>query len=140
MRLAEFDDLFDDVPLLIDLDRIHGGIAAGVTELFTRLLEAHGERLDARAQDVGEAQQHGQRDPLLFEIVRDLEQVDDPVRLFLVRAHDDMPIVVDVEEAGAPAFDVVQRARRIDRPARFTVGRRGFGDVGSHARKLIDHG
>ena len=56
VRLAELDDLLDDVALLIDLDRIHGRVAAGVAELLARLLEARRQRLDARAKDVGEAQ------------------------------------------------------------------------------------
>ena len=76
MLLAELDDLLDDVALLVDLDRVDGGVAAGVPELLARLLEALGQRVDARAEDVGEAQQHRQRDALLLEVVRDLEQVE----------------------------------------------------------------
>ena len=76
VRLAELDDLLDDVPLLIDLDRIHRRVAAGVAELLARLVEARGERLDARPKDVGEPKQHRERDPLLFQVVRDLEQIE----------------------------------------------------------------
>ena len=37
--LAELDDLFDDVTLLIDLDRIHGGVPALVAVLLSRFDE-----------------------------------------------------------------------------------------------------
>src|SRR5262249_51463865 len=115
--LAEFDDLFDDVALLVDLDRIDGRVRAGVAELLARLLEARREILDARTEDVGESQQHRQRDPLLLEVVRDLEKVHRVVRTIFVRTHDDVSRVVDVEEAGAPALDTIESAGRVDGPA-----------------------
>src|SRR6185503_14548101 len=52
VRLAELEDLLDDVALLIHLDRIHGGVAAGVLEFGAGFVEARRERLDARAEDV----------------------------------------------------------------------------------------
>ena len=119
VRLAEFDDLLDDVALLVHLDRIHGGVAAGVGELLARLLEAVGQRLDARAEDVREAEQHRQRDALLLEIVRDRRRGRrrGPDCSLSGRTMT-CPFVVDVEEAGAPALDVVEGARGVDRPRR----------------------
>ena len=80
MRLAELHDLLDHVPLLIHLDRIHGGVAAGVLELLDRLGEALGERFDARAQDVGETEEDGQLNALPFEIGREIAQVERVLR------------------------------------------------------------
>ena len=127
--LAEFDDLFDDVALLVDLDRVDGRVAAGVAELLARLLEPRREVLDPRAQNVREAQQHRERDPLLLEIVRDLVQVHRAVGAILVRPHDDVPFVVHVEESGAPPLDSVQRSSGVDRPSagRRVAGWRGGG-------------
>ena len=45
-RLAELDDLLDDVPLLVDLDRVHGGVAAVVRELVDGGAELRVQRLD----------------------------------------------------------------------------------------------
>ena len=112
VRLAEFDDLLDDVALLVHLDRIHRRVAAGVAELLARLLEAIGQRLDARPQDVGEAEQHRKRDALLLESFVIVEEVDDVIRAVLVGADNDVPFVVDVEEAGAPPLDVIERCAR----------------------------
>jgi hypothetical protein len=47
MRCAELHDLFDDVALLIDLDRIDGGVASLVSELLDGSAEFLAQRLDA---------------------------------------------------------------------------------------------
>ena len=116
-RLAELDDLLHHVPLLVDLDRIHRGVAAGVRELLHRAVELRVERLDPRAEDVGESQQHRKGHALRFQVDRELEQVERAIRMVLVGPDDDVSLLVDVEESVAPALDVVQRARRVDRPA-----------------------
>ena len=124
--LAEFYDLFDDVALLIHLDRIHSRIAALVSVLFPRMGEFLVQRLDARAKDVRETKQQWQADTLLFQIVGELEQVELPLRTIAVRTYDDVAGFVDIEEADAPAFYVVERPRRADRPW-LSVGGSGGG-------------
>lgn len=47
VRLAELHDFLNDVALLVDLDRIHRGIPAGVFEFLDRRGEPLGERFDA---------------------------------------------------------------------------------------------
>ena len=46
-RLAKFDNLFDHVPLLVDLDRIYGGISACVFEFPNRMFKAPVQCFDA---------------------------------------------------------------------------------------------
>src|SRR5688500_15243813 len=123
---AELHDLFDDVALLVHLDRIHGGVAALVAELLARMRKAIGQRVQAGAQDVREAQEDRELDPLLLEIVRELVQVQLPIRMIGVRPDDYVTALVDVEEPGAPAVDVVERLRGLDGPASRRVGRYGF--------------
>ena len=118
MRLAELHDLLDDVALLIDLDRIDGRVAAGVARTPRALPRSASSARSMRERRMSEKRSStGQRDPLLLEIVRDLVQVDDVVRTLLVRTDDHVSLLVDVEEAGAPALDVVEGARRVDRPS-----------------------
>jgi hypothetical protein len=74
VRPPVLEDLLDHVALLVDLDRVHGGVAARVLELGRGGAEALGQLLDARPEDVAEAQQHGERDALLLEVAGELEQ------------------------------------------------------------------
>ncbi len=131
---AEGDDLLDHVPLLVDLDRVDGGVAAGVAELANRRRERLAERLDATLEDVGEAEEHRERDALLLEVDGDLEEVERALGGVGVGAHDDVPRLVDVEEAGAPSFDVVQLLRVVDVPGRRRSGGNG-GKRGSRGRR-----
>ncbi len=66
-------DLLDHVPLLVDLDRVHRGVAARVSELLDRLREPRADRGQPRPEDVRKAQQHGKRDALLLQIARHVE-------------------------------------------------------------------
>ncbi len=138
VRGAELHDLLHHVPLLVDLDRIDRGVAAVVAELLAGGLEVPGEPVDPRPQDVGEPEQHRQRHPLLFEVVLQFEQVELVFRLVPVGTHDHVALGVYVEVARAPAFDVVELARRLDAPAR---GRRPVrGRRGRHVRRVCPHG
>ncbi len=116
VRLAELDDLLDDVPLLIDLDRVDGRVPTAVLELLDRRLEARAQLLDAGAEDVGEAEQHGKPDSLLFQVAREVQEVELALAVRAIGAHHDAARVVDVEVPGAPPFDVVECACAVDRP------------------------
>jgi hypothetical protein len=133
VRRAELHDLLDDVPLLVDLDRVDRRVAALVSELLDRGAELLAQRLDARAKDFGEAQQERQPDTLLLEIHRELEEIELPFGVSLVRPHDDMAVRADVEVAEPPAFNVVEPAGILDRPASRRRGhRRALGDSCGH--------
>ena len=140
VRLAELDDLLDDVALLVDLDRVDGRVAAGVLELLVAL--ARSASSAPRCASAGcrrSAAAPGSAIALLLEIVRELV-AGRAARSGCSLSGRTMtwPLVVDVEEAGAPALDVVERARRVDRPAG-ALGRRRRGSAMScrHGRKIM---
>jgi hypothetical protein len=112
---AVFDQLLDDVALLVDLDRVDAAIAALVVVLGDGLLEGAAELLDARAEDVGEADEDREVQPALTEILDELLEVD---RVRARSGGGDLNVagVVDGEEVPAPSADVVQLERILDRP------------------------
>ncbi len=113
--LAVLDDLLDHVPLLIDLDRVDGRVAALELELFDRGLEALGQRLDARAQDIREAEQQRHADALLLEIHGEFVKVQSPFRI-PGRMDGYVSSLVDIEVADSPAVNVVEFPGVVDRP------------------------
>ena len=135
VRLAKLEDLFDDVPLLIHLDRVHRRIAARIRELGSRLVEARRQGLDAGAKNVREAQQHRHRNALLLEIHGDVVQIDLVLRALLVRLYDDVAARIDVEKAATPALDIIEGARGVDAPGcGLRCRRRRFYDMCRHGR------
>ena len=133
--LAEFVDLLHNVTLLIDLDREDGRVLAGVAVLFDRRFELFAQLMHARAQQIGEPEQHRHGDALRFQILRQLEQIHFAVRMIAIRTHDDVSAGVDIEVAASPSLDVVQGAGVIDGP-RHGSARGGFRRKrqGCHAR------
>src|SRR4029079_2071712 len=112
---AVFDQLLDDVALLVDLDRVDAAIAALVVVLGDGLLERSAELLDARAEDVGEAEEYGEVQAALTEILDELLEVDG-VGSRSGGCDLDVAGVVDGEEVPAPTTDVVQLEGVLDRP------------------------
>ena len=115
---SELDDFLHHVALLVDLDGIDRGVAARVVELPNGRCERFAQRFDAALEDVGESQQDREWHALRFEIDREFEEVERAFRRFGVGADNDMSGRVDVEEAGAPAVDVVQGLGIMDAPRR----------------------
>ena len=76
VRPAELDDLLDDGAVLVDLDRVHAAVLAGVAVLADRAVERAAQQLDARPQDVAEAEQDRQLDAARDELVDQLLHVD----------------------------------------------------------------
>src|SRR5262249_53783745 len=105
-RLAEVEDLLDDVALLVDLDGVDAAVAALVAELLHRRLEGVVDLADAVAEDVGEAEQDRQLDAAGLEVVEELLEVDGVVGP-LVGVDDDVAVLVDREVALAPVADTV---------------------------------
>src|SRR6185503_1168276 len=102
-------DLVDDVPLLVDLDREDGVVAAAVAVLVDGVLERLVDLLQAVLEEVGEAQQQRRRQPARVQTVHDLEQVGLGA-LVLARADGDVAAPVDAEVALAPVLDTVEEA------------------------------
>jgi hypothetical protein len=114
-RRAVLDDLLHHVALLVHLDRVHAPVHTLVPVLGHRLLEAPGDALHARGQDVREADQHRLAQPAALEVLHQLEQVD-LVAAVAARSHRDVSRLVDREEARAPGRDAVQLEAVLDGP------------------------
>ena len=63
IRTPEFEDLLDDLPLLIDLDGIHAHVTARVLVLRDRRAECLVDVLDPVLKDVSKPDQRGQMMP-----------------------------------------------------------------------------
>ena len=75
-RLAEVEDLLDDLALLVDLDRVDAAVAALVVVLLDGLAKGVVELADAVAEDVGEAEQDRQLDAAGLQLVDEFLQID----------------------------------------------------------------
>src|SRR5688500_6469251 len=100
---AELDDLLDDMPLLVDLDRIHGGVAALIAGFADSVSELGSQGLNTGLQDVRETEQQRQADPLRIEIQGEPVEVETPLPVG-VRMHHDVSFRVDAEVAQPPAI------------------------------------
>ena len=102
VRLAELVDLFDDLTLLIDLDRIDAAVAALVLMLCDGAAEGGVNVAEPMLEDVGEANQHRKADASELKAVDQFLQVDRS-RRFLRRMHLHVTGVVHRDIAIAPA-------------------------------------
>ena len=114
-RPAEVEDLFDDVALLVDLDRIDADVVAGVVVFGDGGFEGFVNFADAMAQDIGEAQQDRQLNAAVLQLVDERLQVDGLVGAF-VGMDRDMALVVDAEVPLAPVLDFVDIKGVLDFP------------------------
>ena len=115
VRLAEIEDLLDDVPLLVHLDRIDAAITALVVVLANGRAEGVVDLADAMAEDVREAQQDRQLDAALLELIDELLQIDRLAGI-LVGMNRDVPLGVDPEIILAPVPNAVRFQGIIDLP------------------------
>ena len=76
VRPAEVEHFLDDLPLLVDLDRIDAAVAALVLVLRDGRLEGGVNLAEAMSQDVGEADQHRQADAAQLQPIDQLLEVD----------------------------------------------------------------
>ena len=109
------DQLLDDVALLVDLDRVDAAVGALVVVLGDRLLERAAELLDARAQDVGEADQEREVEAAAAQVVDQLLEVD-AGRARPAGVTSMWPASLMREEVATPAVDVVELEGVLDRP------------------------
>jgi len=114
---AILHDLLDHMPLLVDLDRIDRGIAAGVPELLHGPLEIRGQGRDARLQDVGEPEQQGQPHALRAQVHGQLEDVEF-LRVRGIGTHDNVTLRIDAEVSETPPGHVVEPLRVPGGPCR----------------------
>jgi len=108
-RTPELDDLLDDGPVLVDLDRVHAAVVTGEAVLADRAVERAAQELDAGAQDVAEAEQDRQLDATRDQLGDQLLHIDDAgVGCVTTWLDDEVAGLVHAEVAAAPARDVVR--------------------------------
>ena len=109
-------DVLHDLLLLIDLDREDALVLAFVFGLFDGLAEARVELVDARFQDVADADQNGHVHAAFPDALHDVGQADRRGVLVRVRRDRKFALLVDVEIARAPVVDAVKRGGILRRP------------------------
>ena len=115
VRLAKVEDLLDDMPLLVDLDRVDAAIAALVVVLADGGAEGVVDLADAMAEDVREAKQDRQLDAALLELIDQFLEVDRLAGVF-VGMNRHVPLGIDPEIVLAPVADAVRFQSIIDFP------------------------
>ena len=68
-RLAEIENLFNDLPLLINLDGVDATVLAFVIELFNRFLEGSMNFRNTMAQNISEANKDGKLNTTRLQLV-----------------------------------------------------------------------
>src|SRR5262249_42333263 len=113
--LAEVTDFLDDVPLLIDLDRVDAAVFALIVELAHGGLEGVVDLADAMPQNVGEAKEDRQLDAARLELFDQVEQVNRLIGT-LGRVYGDVAGLVDGKVTFAPVSDAVRLQGVADLP------------------------
>ena len=103
---SEVEDLFDDLPLLVHLDRVDADVAAFVLVLVDCGLKGVVDVAEPVAQDVAKPDQHRQPDAAQHQVIGQLLQID-CVRGILRRMDEHVAVGRDREVSLAPAIDLV---------------------------------
>ena len=114
---AELDQFFDDVALLIDLDRVDASKGPPVVDLLDRLAEAATQSPHAAVEDVVEADQQRSAHTALPQVLDQLQQIDAPL-VAGPRADGYVARIVDREKPRSPIQDVVEIEAVANRPIR----------------------
>src|SRR5207253_5165350 len=99
--LAEVENFLDDMPLLVDLDRVDAGVIAEVVVFGDGGFEGVEDFADAMAKNIGEADQDRQLDAAFLELIDEVFEVNGLVGI-LVRMDGAVALIVDAEVAFAP--------------------------------------
>ena len=139
----------DDLVLLIDLDGVDAAVLATIILFSDGASERDIEFLDARVQDVAEAEQqrHLQIGVGFFQVAHQAGDADagDVAAFLWFQIGADLTGVIDGKVTGAPAVDTVEVAGFLDGPRCFLgrgrAGRSGVGGgVGDVGRLRGEHG
>jgi hypothetical protein len=104
---SQIGDLLADMALLIDLDRVHAGVAADIRLIGHGVVKGLADLAQAVLEDVVEAEQDGGMNPALLQTLNDLVQVDLAGGV-LGWQHGDVPGVVHADVALAPVGNAVE--------------------------------
>ena len=115
-RLAELENLFHNLALLVDLDGVDAAIAALVVVLVDGGLEGGMDLAQAVLEDIGKADQDGKVDATEDEGIDQFFQINGAGGI-LFGANDHVAGIVDREIAFAPTCDIVKVASHLGSPA-----------------------
>ena len=136
--IAELHDLFDNVALLVHLDREHAHVLAGVVVRIEGGLKRGVEFVEARLDDVAKPHQQRQAQAALAQLVDQFLQVEARTGGAL-GADLYGAAVVNAEVTGTPSANAVEIAGVFDGPgaAGFGNGTVGRGGGFGHCRFLV---
>ncbi len=115
IRLAEVQHFFDDLTLLVHLDRIDAAVAAPVAVVGDGAGKRPVNLGQTMLQDVGKTDQDGQVDPAHLQPVDQLLQVDGAIGVF-AGVYPHVAFLADREVALAPAGNVIHLGGVVNRP------------------------
>ena len=130
---AEIEHFLDDLPLLVDLDRVDAAIGALVLVLRDRRLEGRMNFAEPVPQDVGEPDEHRKADAAELQPIDQLLEVDG-LRRILGRMDLHVTRGVHREVAVPPARHLVELAGVVDAPRSGGRGARVFAEAAMGAR------
>ena len=135
--LPKFKHLFDDVPLLVHLDRVHAVVVAGVAVLGARFLERARDLGNAVLKDVREAEQEWRLNAASADLIDEVFEVDGPLGV-LIGVDRNVTLFVDPEVSLTPVLDAVGFERVVEFPGGVNVGGIGTATVEglAHQRSL----
>ncbi len=107
--VAGGDDVFHHRFLLVDLDRIEGGVAALVVEALDVAIEGTGQVAHLALENVGETHQQRQRQPRFAQLADQHMEVD-RLAVRAVGADFDVAGIADGEVAGTPVANTIDAA------------------------------
>ena len=137
---AVFGDFFDDLLLLVDFDRVDAAVAAFVALVAHFLAEGFVEFLDAGVEEVGEAEEGGEVEVLIFfdEAADDLGEGDFGEVAVVLEADGDFAGFVAAEIAIAPGREAVEVEGILDAPGFWGgEGVEGSGGEGGSGKRLF---
>ena len=109
------NQLFNDVSLLIHLDRIDPAVAPFEVELLYRIAERRTHLRDASGQDVRKTNQHGRPHPASLEFFDERHQVD--AGAFVSKRQDfDGSAIIHAKKAVTPTVEAVQLDAVLESP------------------------
>ncbi len=125
VAIAELGDLLDHLALLVDLDRKDAAVVIAVAGFRDGLAECLVELLDALVEQVLDAQHGGHADTAGLHAADDVEKRDGDGLRLQPDVDDDLPAFGDVEVAGPPVANAVERGAVVRGPG---AGRAALAD------------
>ena len=105
---TEVGDFFDDVALLVDLDRKHPTVFTLVVGFGNGGAKGFVEKADAGVEQVFDAQQYRHGVVALFDAPGDFHQRDGHLAGGELHLDRDIAVGVHVKESGTPAADTIE--------------------------------